>query len=212
MQSQHQPYPPESMMHGRDWRGEDVAGWFMSEKLHGCRAYWDGAALWSRGGCAVQIPQAWRAQLPAHVALDGEIYAGIGRFMAAQAATVYGRFDAGIRFMVFDADVPGDFLRRQATVRAALAGAQQCAPIEYRCCHSTADALTWLRRIRAAGGEGVMTQHPENVYAAGRTGLILKLTKKSARRTREAAPRTRTRPRRLTTTQPCWRLPHGQKK
>ena len=44
------------MMHGRDWHGEDLAGWYLSEKLHGCRAYWDGAVLWSRGDLAIGIP------------------------------------------------------------------------------------------------------------------------------------------------------------
>lgn len=168
------------MMHGRDWRGEDLAGWFMSEKLHGCRAYWDGAVLWSRGDLAIEIPAGWRAELPAAVALDGEIYAGIGRFNTAQAATVYGRFAAGVHFMVFDADAPGGFLQRQALVRAALKGARHVAPIGHRHCPATADALRWLRRIRALGGEGVMASHPANVYAAGRTRQILKLTGKTS--------------------------------
>lgn len=164
------------MMHGRDWHGEDLAGWFLSEKLHGCRAYWDGAALWSRGGCVVDIPRAWRAELPAGIALDIEIYAGVGRFNAAQAATVYGRFMAGVLLMVFDADMPGEFPRRLAALRAAIAGARHVVPIGCRSASSTTDALTWLRRIRAAGGEGIMARHPGNVYAPGITGRLLKLT------------------------------------
>jgi DNA ligase-1 len=168
------------MMHGQDWRGEDLAGWFMSEKLHGCRAYWDGAALWSRGDIAIEIPAAWRAELPASVTLDCEMYAGVGRFNAAQAAIVYGRFSPDVRLMVFDADVPGEYLQRQARIRNVLKGAVHAAPVEYRCCHSTADALTWLRRIRAAGGEGVMAINPVNAYAAGRTRQVLKLTGKTS--------------------------------
>ena len=28
---------------GQDYAGEDLSGWFLSEKFDGCRAYWDGA-------------------------------------------------------------------------------------------------------------------------------------------------------------------------
>lgn len=164
------------MMHGRDWRGEDLAGWILSEKLHGCRAYWDGAVLWSRGGCAIDAPAAWRAELPAGIALDVEVYAGVGRFNAAQAATVYGRFTDGVRLLVFDADLPGEFPQRLAALHAALEGARHVLPVACRPARATACALTWLRRIRAAGGEGVMARHPQNVYAPGRTDQLLKLT------------------------------------
>ena len=30
--------------------GRSVAGWLASEKLNGCRAYWDGRQFWTRGG------------------------------------------------------------------------------------------------------------------------------------------------------------------
>ena len=67
------------MMHGRDWSGQDLAGWWLSEKLHGCRAYWDGSLMWSRGGCVVAVPKHWKTSLP-QIALDGEIWAGYGQF------------------------------------------------------------------------------------------------------------------------------------
>jgi DNA ligase-1 len=169
------PCDDSGLMHGRDWRDEDLAGWLLSEKLNGCRGYWDGRMLRSRAGYVIDIPAALRAELP-QLALDGEIYAGPGRFYAAQAAATYGRFEPGVRFMVFDADVPGEYLQRQAILHAALGGTRKAVPIAYRLCHATADAFTWLRQIRAAGGEGVIARHPANVYAAGRTAQILKLT------------------------------------
>jgi DNA ligase-1 len=98
-----------SLMHGADWSGQDLAGWWISEKLHGCRAFWDGAAMWSRGGNEVRVPDAWRAALPA-IELDGELWAGRDGFTAARIATQYGRFNQAVRFMVFDGNLPGDFL------------------------------------------------------------------------------------------------------
>lgn len=44
------------MQHGVDWNGQDVSGWIATEKYNGCRAYWDGGNLWSRGGLKVNIP------------------------------------------------------------------------------------------------------------------------------------------------------------
>ena len=37
-------------MQGLDWNNEDPKGWFMSEKLDGIRAYWDGTQFWSKRG------------------------------------------------------------------------------------------------------------------------------------------------------------------
>lgn len=34
----------------KEWEGQDVSGWLMSEKMDGVRAYWDGKKLISRGG------------------------------------------------------------------------------------------------------------------------------------------------------------------
>lgn len=59
------------MMHGQDWRGEDLAGWYAAEKLDGCRAYWDGTTLWSRGGLAIKAPAEVLVGLPPGFALDG---------------------------------------------------------------------------------------------------------------------------------------------
>lgn len=162
------------MMHGADWRGQDLAGWWISEKLHGCRAYWDGGAMWTRGGNQVRIPQAWRAWLPA-LQLDCEIYAGIDGFSEARLATQYGRFTPAVTLMVFDVNMPGDFLERQAALHTALAGNPCACAVQHRQVTSTEDALEHLRRVRAHRGEGIIARDPGNTYTAGRTGQILKL-------------------------------------
>jgi len=81
---------------------EDVCGWFVSEKLFGCRAYWDGKEMWTRKGKIVQIPKSWKLKLPTDIHLDGEIYAGRENFDAAYAATELGRFTPEVRFITFD--------------------------------------------------------------------------------------------------------------
>ena len=162
------------MMHGRDWSGQDLAGWWLSEKLHGCRAYWDGSLMWSRGGCVVDVPKHWKTSLP-QIALDGEIWAGYGQFKAALRATNYGRFSADTRFMVFDADIPGAFGRRYAEARRAVSGLSFAVAVPHSVCGSTQEAFAAMQRFQRAGGEGAVAKAPAAAYVPGRTWEILKL-------------------------------------
>src|SRR5437763_6887626 len=51
----------------------DLAGWWMSEKLDGVRAYWDGSQFLSRQGNLFYAPDWFVEHLPA-VPLDGELW------------------------------------------------------------------------------------------------------------------------------------------
>src|SRR5947209_4846684 len=52
----------------------DLTGWWMSEKLDGVRAYWDGRQFLSRLGNLYHAPDWFTAGLPADVPLDGELW------------------------------------------------------------------------------------------------------------------------------------------
>lgn len=92
----------------------DVRGWYMSEKLDGMRAFWDGGStrgkrktdvwwanndkdgryvheqictgLWSRYGNVVHAPDWWLDMLPKGM-LDGELWMGRGRFQDLVSVT-----------------------------------------------------------------------------------------------------------------------------
>ena len=162
------------MMHGDDWAGEDLSGWFVGEKFHGCRAYWDGAALWTRNGNVVSVPAEWARRLP-EVALDCELWAGYGGFYSSVAACQRGRFSPEVRLMVFDANVPGRFEERQEVVRSAVSGLPFAVAVRYARLRSNAAAIAMLREVRSAGGEGLVARHPANLYRACRTREILKV-------------------------------------
>ena len=166
------------MMHGTDYAGEDLAGWWYSEKLNGVRAYWDGSSMWTRGGREVAIPAAWRAALPADLQLDGEIWAGYGGFETARLAAQCGRFTPVVQFMAFDVNVRLSLEARIAVVRAAMQAmeATHCGrAVAYWRCWSTVQALAETVRVRLAGGEGLVAHHPDNVYRPGLSRQILKL-------------------------------------
>lgn len=159
----------------RDYDGRKVAGWLAQEKYDGCRAYWDGSAMWTRGGNAVSIPQHWRGHLP-DFALDGEIWAGRGQFQHARIATQNGLFSGSVVFVAFDApDLPGPFAVRHAGLEASLdaRGPLRVAPVQRLA--SQADAFALLASVQAAGGEGLVLRDPLAPYVRGRSSAALRL-------------------------------------
>jgi DNA ligase-1 len=96
------------LAHTFDPKKHGIGGWYLSEKLDGMRAYWDGGftrgiltssipfanttkdyrritpprstGLWSRYGKPIAAPEWFLDQLPENLPLDGELYAGRGNF------------------------------------------------------------------------------------------------------------------------------------
>lgn len=166
----------KQMMHGVDYEGDDVTGWLMSEKLDGCRAYWDGATMWSRGGMVINIPAAMRDVLPAGVSLDGEIHAGRDGYEITRRAVQYNQWTGMEKFSVFDApQYPGAFQDRYSFLSELLPFEGVVNYINHEYCFDIDAAADFMREIQAAGGEGVMLRHPDNEYRRGRTEQILKL-------------------------------------
>lgn len=162
------------MQHALHWEGENVAGWYTTEKFDGCRGYWDGQTLWSRGGKAIEIPDKWRESLPGGIALDGELFAGYGCSRRVASAIRYGKdkFDSGMAFIVFDVpQAGGDYLARMRTVR----GNEIVRTVAVSIAKSTEHALNLMGEVQARGGEGLMLRHPGLRYAPGRTNLMLKM-------------------------------------
>lgn len=165
-----------NMQHGRDYSSQEVYGWLMSEKLNGCRAYWDGECMWSRGGKEIIIPHAMRAMLPINHHLDGEMYCPLD-FNNAKRAVQYSRFADSVTFYAFD--VPshdGVFADRYHLLRQLLKPHTHHVRMvaQYFCGHID-EAVEWMKIIQGCGGEGVMLHDPEDLYAPGRTFGLLKL-------------------------------------
>jgi len=83
----------------------DLSGWWMSEKLDGVRAYWDGEHFLSRQGNLYHAPGWFVEGLP-NLPLDGELWIGRKRFQ--RTVSIVRRQDKTelwneVRFLVFDA-------------------------------------------------------------------------------------------------------------
>src|SRR3546814_698788 len=124
--------PPPLMLANVYHAGDaiDLSAYWISEKFDGVRGYWDGHRLWTRGGTPVRAPAWFTAGWPT-TPLDGELWAGRGRFESASATvrSVTPDDDAWrqMRLLVFD--LPGDagtFDQRLHKLRALFA--QQLPP------------------------------------------------------------------------------------
>lgn len=164
----------KDMQHGRNWYGQDISGWIATEKFNGCRAYWDGENLWSRGGINISIPESWREALPSGIHLDGEIYDGIDGVYRCGSAIKYGNFTPSMRFMVFDCPKAfGSYLDRLKYVNQ-FAGDIVVVVTPYRV-EDAEVAIALLKDIQSDGGEGIMLRDPGTLYRPGRTNKLLKL-------------------------------------
>jgi DNA ligase-1 len=162
----------DELAHGLDWQGEDLTGWYLSEKFDGCRAFWDGARMWTRQGNEITLPDWFRDELPAGVRLDGEMWCGRGEFKRASDGVRFGRIDRSFTFCVFDApDASGDWLARMATVPASA----HVQPVEHSVCRDNASAIWRMQKVQAERGEGLIARRPGMPYAPGRSGDILKV-------------------------------------
>lgn len=154
--------------------------YWVSEKLDGVRGYWDGRRLWTRNGEPIAAPafftQGWPAQ-----PLDGELWAGRGRFEFASGTVRAQQADAGawrqLRFMVFDLPAEaGDFDMRLRRMRALLqpAPAPHLAMVEQFRVGTPQALRARLDATVAAGGEGLMLHRGDSHYRAGRSDELLK--------------------------------------
>lgn len=161
--------------------GMDLQGYWVSEKLDGVRAYWDGQQLLSRGGNVIAAPDWFLRDFPDQP-LDGELWMGRGRFAQVSAAIRRLQPKAEewrqIRFMLFDLPASGvPFSERIIRMRQLTrdTGSYHLAMVEQWPATDHEALLADLDRVLAVGGEGLMLHHGDSVYQTGRTAALLKV-------------------------------------
>jgi len=158
----------------------DPAGWWLSEKLDGVRAYWDGTQFLSRQGNIYHAPDWFIKGLPAEP-LDGELW--LARKSFQRAVSIVRRQDKSdhwkeIRYLIFDA--PGlekPFEKRSAFVNECVTSvaAVHILAHEHQLCQGIDHLKVELARIEALGGEGLMLRQAGSKYESGRSSTLLKV-------------------------------------
>jgi DNA ligase-1 len=154
----------------------DPRGWLVSEKLDGVRAHWDGQVLRFRSGGRIAAPGWFTAALPA-MPLDGELWAGRGRFEALVGTVRRHRPDdtawRGVRYALFDAPgAPGPFAERASRLQA---GATHVLAVGQATLDGPVALQRHLDRVVAQGGEGLMLHRASARWRPGRSADLLKL-------------------------------------
>lgn len=171
-----------ALAHAEVYRaGVDPTAYWVSEKLDGVRAIWDGQQLRFRSGRPIAAPAWFTEGLPAR-ALDGELWLGRGRFERlsgiARKATPDDEAWRQVRYMLFELPgAGGDFSERVAAIRdvVAAAGLPWLRAVEqYRVADEQALARK-LAEVVKEGGEGLMLHRADAPYRAGRSDDLLKL-------------------------------------
>ncbi len=160
---------------------QELAGWWLSEKLDGVRAYWDGTSLISRLGNRFHAPPWFLEGLPPDIPLDGELW--IGRKAFQRTVGIVRRQDQTelwkeVRYIAFDAPgVDAAFEGRLAAIRAHVLRRRPpyLSAHEHAMCTGLDHLRAELARVEALGGEGLMVRRPESRYEVGRSLTLLKI-------------------------------------
>ena len=161
--------------------GVDVAAYWVSEKLDGVYAHWDGRVLVSRAGNRYNAPAWFVAGFP-NLPLAGELWMGRGTFDKLSGVVRRQTPDHAawrqVRFMVFDlpahrADFNGR-LQRLKEIFATL-DSPTIALVEQRRVADHDALLALLDEVVDGGGEGLMLRRAGSFHRAGRSADLLKL-------------------------------------
>jgi DNA ligase-1 len=163
----------------------DVSKYWVSEKLDGVRAYWDGKQLVTRGGQVIAAPAWFVADFP-KTALDGELWLGRNQF--AQTMSILSKIQPidtewqQIRYHVFELpNAQGTFTERIQAMQALVDGSKssqtnrywQIIP-QFRLLDHRA-LIAKLQELEQQGAEGLMLHHQDALYKTGRSSDLLKL-------------------------------------
>jgi len=160
---------------------ENMGDYWVSEKLDGVRAYWNGKQLISRQGNPYKAPDWFIKNFPPQ-ALDGELWIGRGTFEqlvgTVKKSQPIDREWRQVKYMIFDLPTSNStFTARLIELRSLLKGVDNPSlklVKQYRL-NNHAELKQNLKTIVSAGGEGLMLHRGDALYRAGRTDDILKV-------------------------------------
>jgi DNA ligase-1 len=176
------PRTPPAMLLAEVYAGKvDVTRYWVSEKLDGVRAQWDGHVLRFRSGGIVPAPAWFTRPFPA-VPMDGELWIGRGKFDAL-SATVRRSVPQNaewwkVHYLIFELPgAPGTFSDRIKQMRTLVShtAVPWLDAVKQTRVASRKALKQKLEAIVFAGGEGLMLHRADAPYVAGRSDVLLKM-------------------------------------
>lgn len=165
------------------YTGGNPAGYYLSEKLNGVRALWNGREFTSKNGKTFAVPGELLQLMPADLQLDGELYAAgdLGRIagLCRRKIPAYVAEWHGVTFEVFDvADRSLDFAERLELLTNyqtahELPGFLRI--VKQTVCSGYDELLTNYQTIKGHGGEGLVLKSPRHLFRPGASELAQKI-------------------------------------
>ena len=159
----------------------NINDYWVSEKLDGVRAYWDGTNLRSRKGNIIKAPDFFVAVLP-EIALDGELWSGRNQFDTLSGIVRRKNPSpmdwSSVKYMLFDLPHSKDkFDQRQLKLKQLVAklNAPHIQVVKQFKLTTNHALQQMLQQIIKAGGEGLMLHKADSLYQQGRSNDLLKL-------------------------------------
>lgn len=154
--------------------------WY-SEKYDGIRALWTGEYFQTRQGNRIYAPDWFTAQFPKQ-ALDGELWAGRGKFNHVQKTVLDSVPNdenwGNILFMVFDMpDEQGEYAQRYLALKHHIndSFSAHLNLVEQLPLQSEIELDRLLDNIERLNGEGVMLRNKHSLHNVGRSDDLLKV-------------------------------------
>lgn len=173
--------PMTGVLLAKKWDGvQDMTGWWLSEKLDGVRAYWNGKHFSSRNGNTFHAPPWFKKGLP-NCALDGELWCGRRQFQKCVGIVRSSkRLDEWkfVTYLVFDApEHPGKFEERMKFVNKVIRPdmTPTAAAVGMVKCKGNKHIFKELAKVEKSGGEGLMLRQPGSLYKRCRDSSLLKV-------------------------------------
>ena len=166
----------------KTYKGQvDLSQYWVSEKLDGVRAYWDGKQLVSRQGNIFPAP-AWFVKKFPETALDGELWLARGKFqkllsIVSKKVAIEEEWQE-IAYYVFDLPNSSKLFSQRLNIFRRLVNqtnSQYLRAIEQYRIVNHSELMLQLNNIVELGGEGLMLHRTDAVYKKGRTRDLLKV-------------------------------------
>ena len=168
---------PDVMLANVYRQHEDVTQFWVSEKLDGVRARWDGRQLISRGGQIFRAPDWFVRNFPDRP-LDGELWMGRGRYEDVVSVVRKQKPHDGwknVKFMVFDLPAQGGSFTERVEAMRLLVTTPYLDDVEQFRVTTNKTLMQKLDDISRKGGEGLMLHRQNAIYHSGRSDDLLKV-------------------------------------
>jgi len=165
---------PELFLLNNYSEDRNVTSWYMSEKLDGVRAYWDGKNLISRSGKVFATPEFFIKNFPKHE-LDGELWSKRENFSNIVSIVNKKKPHAKwneLTYQIFEIPhAKGDLLKRLSQVKSS----KYIRVIKQIKVKDKKHLNEFLKIVEKLGGEGVVVRDASLFYYTGRDNNALKV-------------------------------------